>query len=485
MRGSAWKRWNWVEWGIVPLVCSMMVAAWVTPLLQFILGLAIVQPKGLDYPAWLAVSLLLGASAAKSLLPKTYAGRAISAVIGMVVIFVVLSGLSPYRDLSTALPHASMGPTIRSLAQWGEGIPATFLLVVMSAALWARGLAADWTTHDELWRAFALGVVVLGLLLLLASRGDAVQGVALGRAVMFFLLTGLLALALLAVLDVLSIQQPFGKRAAGLNRYWLSAVFLARLVIVFLGWVLGQILAPDAVAQFVRWFDPLRRFLGQVLSLVLTSVIYLLFAVLMAIYRLISHWIKQPENDASEFMKASEDLMREIEERTPPFRLSPDLQLVLVLLFLFLGALALFWLVWRQKRRRGGRDKVLEERQSIGSVDLLLDQLGKLFRRPPQVDPFLDLSSITESRRAIRLLYQRILSAATAVGHPRTPGQTPATYERALARLVPTEKLDLRTLTEAYTLARYGPQAPTDEDVSKAGDATARIEQALRQRQER
>ena len=485
MRGSAWKRWNWVEWGIVPLVCTMMVAAWVAPLLQFILGLAIVQPKGLDYPAWLAMSLLLGASAAKSLLPRTKAGRAISALIGVVVIFVVLSGLSPYRDPSSAWPHVSMGPTIRSLAQWGEGIPATFLLVVMSAALWARGLAADWTAHDELWRAFALGVVVLGLLLLLSGRGGAMQGVALGQAVMSFLLTGLLALALLAVLDVLSIQQPFGKRAAGLNRYWLSAVFLALLVIVFLGWLLGQILAPDAVAQFIRWFDPLRRFLGQVLSLVLTAVVYLFFTALMAIYRLISRWIKQPENDTSQFMKAGEDLLREIEERTPSFRISPDLQLVLVLLFLFLGALALFWLVWRQKRRRVGRDKVLEERQSIGSVELLLDQLSKLFKHPPQVDPFLDLSSIAGSRRAIRLLYQRILAAATAVGHPRTPGQTPATYERSLARLVPAEKPDLRTLTDAYTLARYGEQAPTDDAVSKAGDATARIEQALHQHQKR
>lgn len=481
MPGIAWKRSNWVEWAAVPLVCTAMIASWARPLLSLVLGLSIISPRGLDYPVWLIMAMLLGASAAKRVLPRTRAGRAAGAALGLVVIVIVLIGLSPYRAPLAWPSWASIGQTVRSLAEWGNAIPATFLLIIISAVLWARGLAADWTDHEEIWRAFALGVLVFGFLILLPGRTGTDASLSLGRSVMSFLLTGLLALALLAALDVLSIQQPFGRRAAGLNRYWLSAVVLALVAIVFLGWLLGQILAPDAVAQFVRWFDPLRRFIGQVLSFALTGIVYVVFLALMAIFRLVSRWIGQPDPDTAQAMQDAEDLFREAEEGTRSLSLSPELRLILVLLFLSLGALSLFWLAWRQRRRQIGRDGVVEERQSIGSLDLLLDQLGKLLKRLPPVEPFLDLSSIVGPRRAIRLLYQHILAAAKSAGHPRAPGQTPSSYENSLSRVLPAQRSDLQTLTEAYLAARYGGEDLDGDVVGRATGAAGRIEQALRQ----
>ena len=333
MPGIASRRWNWVEWAAVPLVCATMVAAWVGPFLQVILGLSVVQPRGLGYPTWVIIVLLLGASTAKNLLPRTRSGRVAGALMGVVAILIVLVGLSPFRDPSLGLSLAAVGQTIGSLAEWREAIPATFLLVVMSAALWARGLAVDWTDHHELWRTFALGVLVLGLLILLSGRGGAARDLALGRAVLSFLLTGLLALALLAALDVLSVERSFGRRAASLNRYWLSAVALALLAVTLVGWLLGQILAPDAVTQFVHWLDPLRRFIGQVLSLVLTAIIYVVFLGLMVLYRLISRWIGQPEPDTSQAMKAAEDLLQQTEVQTRSLSIPPNLKLVLSLAF--------------------------------------------------------------------------------------------------------------------------------------------------------
>jgi len=98
------------------------------------------------------------------------------------------------------------------------------------------------------------------------------------------------------------------------------------------------------------------------------------------------------------------------------------------------------------------------------------------------VDPFLDLSSASGPRRAIRLLYQRILAAAKSVDHPRSPGQTPSAYERALGRVVPAHQSDLHTLTKAYLDARYGDQDPSADTVGSAADAAAAVEQALRRR---
>jgi hypothetical protein len=182
-------------------------------------------------------------------------------------------------------------------------------------------------------------------------------------------------------------------------------------------------------------------------------------------------------------MKESEDLLRETEEGTRSLNIPPDLRLILVLLFLFLGAVSLFWLVWRQRRRQATNDQVLEERQSIGSRELLLDQLNKLFRRPPHRDPFLDLSTTQGSRRAIRVLYRRILTAAKAAGHPRARGHTPSTYGLALTRILPGRHADLHVVTEAYMVARYGEQDPPGDVVERAVDATARVEQALREHQ--
>jgi len=482
MPGIASKRWIWLERGIVPLVSSLMFSAWLGPLFRFILGLRIVAPRDLLYPGWLIITLLLSASVAKRLLPRTAWGRMIAAVLGVAAISMVLVGLSPYRDASSASSLVWLGRTIRSLAQWQEAIPATFVLLIMSAALWAKGLSIDWSDHDELWRAFASGVLVLGLLMLISGRGDPERALSLGRAVVFFLLSGLLALALLSVLDVLAIQQPFGKRVAGLNRYWLMALFLALLVIMVVGWLVGQFLAPDAVAQFVRWFDPLRRLIGRVISFVLVSIVYLLFAALTAIYRLLSKWIGRAEMEPPQFTGAAEELMRELDEQGQSlFRISPDLQLALVIVFLVLGALSLFWLVWRQKRRKATRDDVLEERESIGSKQLLLDQLSKLLRRPPHREPFLDLSSVVGPRRAIRLTYQRLLAAAQAAGCPRAPGQTPSTYARVLDRLAPAHRADLHDLTEAYVAARYGELEPAQAAVERARGALTRLEQALRE----
>jgi hypothetical protein len=300
MPGIAWKRWNWLEWGIVPLVSTMMYAAWLGPLFQLLLGLSILQPRGLNYPAWLIMALLLGASTAKGFLAKVSSGRLVGALIGVAAVIAVLIGLSPYRGMSSATSSPWLGRTIRSLAEWQVAVPATFLVVILSALLWAKGLAADWADHDELWRAFASGVLVLGLLILLSGRNGAGYNGLLGRAVISFLLTGLLALALLSVLNVLAIQHPYGKHTAGLSRYWLLAVLLALVTILALGWLLGLILAPDAVAQFVRWFDPLRRFVGRVLSFVLTAIVYVLFLALMALYNLVRRLLGHQEVDATE-----------------------------------------------------------------------------------------------------------------------------------------------------------------------------------------
>jgi hypothetical protein len=67
-------------------------------------------------------------------------------------------------------------------------------------------------------------------------------------------------------------------------------------------------------------------------------------------------------------------------------------------------------------------------------------------------------------------------------GRSRPPNLTPRAYERTVQDLVPGERQALRTLTDAYMLARYSPDAPTEEQVREADRALHRIEAELEHR---
>jgi hypothetical protein len=474
------RRVNWVEAGLVPLVAATMRTAWMAPLVAAVLGLPLIVPEGVAFPAWLVMALLLGASLLQRLSQRLPQPRAWVIVVGLVVLMGVPAAL-----LGWPLARVLSWRTVLALTDFSTGIPAALVVVVVTALLYRYGLVASWGYLPLLWRDFVTGVVVLGLLMLggptvAPGRDD----LTLWDAMLLFLVSGLAALALLAVLEAVASEGAratpgaLGRGKAALNRHWLAALSSLMLAVILLGLILAQALSPQALAALGRVFGPLAWAVGQVALLLLTALAYAIFWLLGPLLAMIQKRQGEPPKPLDMGRSLAEQLGDL--NRTPaafPATLEAILRGALVLLLLG-GIIALFALAWRKRRseREGG---VIEERESVWSKQLLLDQLRALLghKPSPATGPaFLVLDAPEEPRQAIRLLYQRLLSLAQRLGHPRAPGVTPLAHQHRLEQVLPGQRGALATLTALYLRARYAEEARTPAEVDEARQALAAIE---------
>jgi hypothetical protein len=166
----------------------------------------------------------------------------------------------------------------------------------------------------------------------------------------------------------------------------------------------------------------------------------------------------------------------------------------IVRIALIVGAVALLiWFFVRAVRKRSEReekqDEVLETRETILSLDLLRSQLDGLLNglRGRRVPPlFVELDPGQDTRRLVRMLYQKVLARAVELDTPRRLEQTPGRYQRTLIYLCSSESEQVRhaveTLTGVYEVARYGVDPPTAEQLRAAQDAFDQIDAALQSR---
>ena len=482
MPGSVWNRWHWIKGGLLILVSAIMRVAWLCPLFKLILNNPLVVPQGTPYPAWLILGLLLTASAWMRASQNLSRGSLFSAIGGLAAVLITLAYL--FRTGITSLSQWGVNLAV-SLADFSEGVPATLVAVVMTVTLWRGGLTINWKDHYGLWRSFVAGTITLSLLMLLPKRmAGNLAPLNLSALTVTFALSGLVALALLSVIETVAIERARGGEAVPLNRYWLMAVGTVVLAILLLGWTLGQILSPDAVAQVLHALKPIADFIGYVLGLILMVIAYLVVLLLTPLLNALNRGIEQPTPQPLDIQR---DFAERFGEQPAAVQgLPPALRTILVALFvasIFGGVTLIFLRAWRRRCPAEGESNiVVEEREYIWSLGLLRDQLRSLLQHEPhpeEVPPFLALPHPDDTRQAIRLLYQHLLAEAKALGYPRLPDLTPLAYQGVLESILPTERTALHTLTEAYLLARYSPEAPTSAQLTDARRAWSRIERTL------
>jgi hypothetical protein len=474
------RRSNWIEAALVPLVAATMRTAWMAPLVAALLGLPLIVPEGVAFPAWLVMALLLGASLLQRLSQRLPQPRAVVIVVGLGVLVGV-----PTRLLGWPLTSVASWKTVLALTDFSIGIPAALVVVVATALLYRHGLMASWGYLPLLWRDFVAGVVVLGLLMLggptVAPGRDELP---LWDAMLLFLVSGLAALALLAVLEAVASEgaratpSVLGRGKAALNRHWLAAVSSLMLTVILLGLILAQVLSPQTLAALGRVFGPLAWAVGQVVLLLISALAYVIFWLLGPLLAMLQKRQGEPVKPLNMGRPLGEQLS-ELERTATTFPATVEAVLRGVLVLLLLGGvIALFALAWR-KRHSEGEGGVIEERESVWSKQLLLDQLRALLgHKPPATmgPAFLALDAPEEPRQAIRLLYQQLLSLAQTLGHPRAPGVTPLAHQHRLEQVLPRQRGALATLTALYLRARYAEEARTPAEVDKARQALAAIE---------
>ena len=181
-------------------------------------------------------------------------------------------------------------------------------------------------------------------------------------------------------------------------------------------------------------------------------------------------------------LAALPDRQLEMQEVLADPAVIPDTYRWLALALVVVVVLILFALAVRRLRATAPA-AVDEVRESILTTDLLQQQLASLwerwFGRRQAGDPFLSLAGEEETRRRIRLAYQHLLAAATAIGQGRRPGATPTEYQAELQLPAAEAAQRLSALTAAYHQARYAPDPPTPEEAASAQQAWQQIEQQM------
>jgi len=480
MSGIDWKHFRWIESVIIPVTSALMRAAWITPVIRFGLNSFFVSPQGVEFPGWLVLMLLLGGSLAEVLLQDHPDGQTINVGVGLLVIAAVAASLF---HLDVIHLGAWLKRFLADLTSFSDAIPASLVVIVTAALLWGRGMAASWNSYRELFRGFLVGVVVLGFLMLVtdASSWERI-GMSIWGTLGAFLVSALMSLAMMGAYEVLSVERFSSGRSLTLSRHWLMAAGSVMLAVVVLGWVTAQVLTPGAVGGLLELLSPIWILLRTILSYIILGIAYVIFWAIGPLLDLLKVQESGRWEQATEGLRETLENELEFPEPTPA---EPNMALQMILrvalLVVIIGGIALlFYLLYRRRRQRKAI-VVADEREFVFSGELLnrqiRDMLGRV-RRAPSPLPFLDVTG-EDPRYVIRRLYQRWLARMRDLGHARSPALTPLSYARVLSDLVGSERKALGTLTDAYLVARYAPDPPTQEQVDAARRALESLEARL------
>jgi hypothetical protein len=467
---------------LVPLLWCLMHTVWLSALLRAVFSASFLYPQGVAYPLWLVPVLLLGGALLEDRVSHLRRGWLVGAAIGLALVVGVMF-LLPVPNGA-----AGLAGRWRLIYRFVEGIPALFVAGAFTGGLWAGSLAVDWTDQRSLWRGFVTGIVALGVLMLLSTQVSGQSSAALGGTMALFLFCGLLLLAVQSLTSVLAARRREGQSGVSVERYWLVSLGLVVLAILAVGALAGLLLTPDAVSRAAAVVWP-------VIRIILTPVLWVfqwvgfiliwLLSMLLSGLQLVGGEGQQKVERPSVPTDMAQQL-REIEQgASASAGLPPNLGRIVLSIVIIGTLLLVFYLVWRRRGHRRQNSLSLEDRDSIMTRDMLLDQMREWLNslRPRRAEVLFEQNlDASDPRQAIRLLYRRLLQSARKLGRPRAPGQTPASFGRLLVSLVPTESEGVEQVTQRYVAVRYGERVPTAEQVEETRGVVDRVEKALAER---
>ncbi len=487
----SWRRWNWLNDAWLPLLLATLRACWLWPCLEIARrGLSPSLAEDL-LPLPLIVAITLGgmAAARRTLTGNASLLRARVEVAGL-GLATILAAL--WYQFYRAIPVWDVrwvGTLGQAMLHWGSEVPPPFIVLLVAAYLWLRGVldGREPLDHEDIWGAFTVGFLGLAFALLAAAAGSGQLLASVSRLIFPFFAIGMAALALSSLEPVNKSVKESGTRL-GFNRYWAASVASVTAGLMGLGLVLSALVTPEMIANSLSWTSAILKILGQGLVLVFLAIAYLIFLLLEPLLA----WVQTlARPDAPSPQLQLPDFQRQIEEMakdtTPASLTIGEWPRWVGLVGLILLIAVIFALALRRFRRDAGVE-IDETRETILSGDLLQAQLSALWRNwrdrfkhaPERVfDPFLSLEDEVDTRRAVRAVYQALLGAAKARGLPRMRSQTPLEYQRKLEEALPGAQDALNTITNVYQRARYAPQPPPAEHVEWVRQAWNRLRTAF------
>jgi hypothetical protein len=480
MTGETTTSWSWLHSLAVPAVVAAVEATWISA------WLGVAAHVGPHHPAdvpWLAVAapavVAVGAGTLRPRLPhpELGAGRVAARVLSGMIVVAAMAATAGI--LTAVLSHA--GWATAGFQPWDLHDPvsrSTLKLAWWIAVVtWLGGL---WLGSDELRESqavSAVGLAVAALTLLFVAA-------AVDHSATLHRTTGRAAVLLLAVVfpgggAVLALvhERDLERRSLRRPSTTPSGAWLAALA--------GPMAVVSAVAVLVALaVGPLAPLVGRGLRLAALGVA----AGIVDALRWLGHFLPHGQIH----LRAPTQPVRRQLRLAPlrPGRPSEWVTIVLVVVaalavgtLLVMVARALLRL-YRGRTRRAGTAAAAVEGERVDSVfswGHLLQQIRAWARRrvraltrqhaaapadrgagpPASPEPVPD---------SVRAHYRRLLAAAGAAGHGRSPSETPLELERRLAFLHPEGAGDhLDELTQLYDRVRYGREPDGVDQTDSAG----------------
>ena len=474
---------------VLPLCLAAMDACWVF-LVAWTFNVTVLTIANFQMPSpfvlgvlgfggWWFASYLID----RTSLPNT-AVQMLSGVVGAAVATAAMALTAPWRGELFS----------------GDWFAANAYGILVGIILWLMGgyRTASRVSYDSVYTSFRLGVIILTLTLLMATVfriGELASfGSAVGLLPAWFFMW---ALSALAMSNREAVREE-GSRT-GLSS-WVATLAASILAVLLLASIFGVFSGIDILSIF--------RQIVELILLLIAGTIYVAIFIAFWIARLIFPGIENPSMLPMYRPEPEEDegLITSTSGPTDPtwLRAVPELHIApfWIDLFMWVGsALVLLGVLWWAargiKRTRQARTRqAVEERESLGSWDLLTQQLKAWLDRlmgrskqavPVKTAPEDDLAALQgqpewSGTLTVRQIYARLQSLAARAGLPREPQQTPVEYLSTLSGAIPSHTSDFRDITAAYLQARYGPMPAAAPAVAAATTAWKRTEPTLQQR---
>lgn len=448
------RTWNWIDDGVLPYALAALRAVWVWTFLE-VWTRVLFPERGEFIPPLIVFALLAGGTLCAQIavfrLREGRAGTILVAGGGLLAVAFTL--------------YLALGASLL------ENFGALILLLVVAAFLWRWGIVVgrEPQTYDTYARNFAYGLVGLASAVFIAYVTRVAPLSAFVLPILLYFGIGLALLAISSLREAQKYERAETGESFALNRYWLGTVGAVIGALLIVGLLLGGLFAPEAARGLLGILAVLLGVLTRIFLLVVYVIAFLFFGALELIGRVVH---LQPTTQPPQIQEPPrlDELFKDVAQQ--PSNVSPEVYLILQILagsLLAVLVVLIFTVAFRRFRQYGEED-VEETRESVFSMELLQEQLRKLFRRGPAkqvaLAPFAEIRG-DDARAQIRKVYQEFLTWAAARGISRQAGQTPNEFVEAAARLLELDPQPARVLTSAYLKARYS-REPIETSVMDA-----------------
>lgn len=462
VRLPADRHFSWIDDGVLPYALAGLRALWIWLLLH-LLYTSLLPGQGDMLGGGTVFGLLAGGTLTSQVFVfRAGEGRAAER---RAALYGALIGLAAVLLALYAGPGRAVAPLLNPtwLAVIGQQPGVTVVTVLPAAGLWLWGILTgrERVYHETLLRSFAVGLVALlaAMIFSYAARllpTGLVVGVLAG-----FVALGLVSLAIASLQETRRFEGARAEQSLPMARYWWGTVGSTVALLLLLGLLLAQLLAPGTLEAIADLLAAALRAVGWLLSWIILIIAY----PILKLFEWLARFIHLPESEGEPFeMRVPEDLTRQFEELAQDNATGPGSQFpwwVVIALVAALVIVVVFVLAFRRFRAFAEEGEIEETRESILSLDLLKAQLAEWLRRrgartEAQPPPYALLIGESPQVR-VRRTYQALLVWANGRGLARPPGLTPGDYAQVLSNAYPAYRSQFGAITSAYDQARYSP----------------------------